>query len=116
MKSEKGASLVETLVALALLGIIGLALAGALATSSNARRIADERVSARILAETQMEELKKLPYASAYDPVPVSDEYPGYTALVAASSLRNGDIQLITVTIAHYGKEITRLESYKVKR
>ncbi|MFH0942166.1 MAG: hypothetical protein V1823_04000, partial [Chloroflexota bacterium] len=99
-----------------LLGIIGLALASALATSSNARRIADEQVSARILAETQMEKLKKLPYASAYDPVPVSDEYPGYTAVINADSLRNGDIQLITVTISHYGKEISQLESYKVKR
>ena len=59
MKGEKGISLLETVVALALLGIIGVAFLGALATTSNSRLIADEHVSARILAESQMEDIKK---------------------------------------------------------
>ncbi|MFA5316672.1 MAG: type II secretion system protein [Dehalococcoidales bacterium] len=116
MKSERGASLIETVIALALLGIISAAFLSALATSSNARNIADVQVSARILAETQMEELKKQTYAFSYNATPIPDEYPGYTALIEADSLRNGNIQMITVTIEHYGKEITHLESYKVNR
>ena len=72
MKSERGASLIETLVALALLGIIGVVFLSALATTSNARFISDERASAIILAESQMENVKKQYYTFSYDPAPNS--------------------------------------------
>src|SRR3990172_8873702 len=49
---ELGTSLVEVLVALALLGIIGAGFLGATATTSTSRMIADEHVSAKILAES----------------------------------------------------------------
>ncbi|MFC1914377.1 prepilin-type N-terminal cleavage/methylation domain-containing protein [Chloroflexota bacterium] len=116
MKSEKGSSLIETVVALALLGIIGAAFLGATATGSSTRLIADEHASARILAESQMEDLKKQDYSFSYGPVPVSAEYPGYSAAVDVDNLRNGNIQKITVTIRHHNKDITSLESYKVSR
>ena len=116
MKSERGTSLIETLVALALLGIIGVAFLSALATSSNARSIADEHVSARILAESQMENIKKQTYAFSYDPVPIPAEYPGYSAAIDVDNLRNGNIQKITVTIRHHDRDIKTLESYKGNR
>ena len=115
-KSESGASLIETVVALALLGVIGVSFLGALATSSNSRLIADEHASARILAESQMEDIKKQTYAFSYDPVPVPADYPGYYAVVDIDNLRNGNIQKITVTIGHHNRDITSLESYKVNR
>ena len=116
MKSERGTSLIETLVALALLGIIAVAFLSALATSSNARSIADEHASARILAESQMENIKKQTYAFSYDPVPLSTVYPGYSAVVDVDNLRNGNIQKITVTIRHHDRDIETLESYKGNR
>ena len=116
MKRERGASLIETLVALALLGIIGVAFLGALTTTSNARSIADERASARILAESQMENLKKQDYALSYDPIPIPDEYAGYSALIGVDAMRNGNIQKITITIRHHDREVTALEGYKVNR
>ena len=116
MKSEIGSSLIETVVALALLGIIGVAFLSALATTSNSRLIADEHASARILAESQMEDIKKQTYSFSYGPVPISAEYPGYSAAVNIDNLRNGNIQKITVTIRHHDRNIETLESYKVNR
>ena len=116
MKGEKGTSILETIVALALLGIIGVSFLGALGTTSNSRLIADEHTSARILAESQMENIKKQTYAFAYDPVPVPAEYPGYAAVIDIDTMRNGNIQKITVTIRHHDRDIETLESYKVSR
>lgn len=116
MKGESGASLVEALVALVLLGIIGASFLGSLSTSSNTRVIADEHASARILAESQMEDIKKRTYAFSYDPAPISSDYPGYSAEIDVDTLRNGNIQKITVTISHHDKDITELESFKVNR
>jgi type II secretory pathway pseudopilin PulG len=116
MKSETGSSLIETVVALALLGIIGVTFLGALATTSNSRLIADEHASARILAESQMESIKKQTYASSYEPVPIPMDYPGYSAAIDVDNMRNGNIQKITVTIRHHDRDIETLESYKVNR
>jgi type II secretory pathway pseudopilin PulG len=116
MKSEKGSSLLETIVALALLGIIGVAFLSALATSSSTRVIADEHASGRILAESQMENVKKQTYAFSYDPVPISADFAGYSAAIDVDNMRNGHIQKITVTVRHHNKNVTQLESYKVNR
>ncbi len=116
MQSERGASLIEAVVALALLGIISVAFLSALATTSTSRLIADEHTSARIVAESQIEDIKKQDYASSYEPVPVSADYPGYYASIAVGYMRNGNIQKITVTVRHHDKDITTLECYKVNR
>ncbi|MFC2007404.1 hypothetical protein ACFLVB_02260 [Chloroflexota bacterium] len=116
MKSETGSSLIETIVALALLGIIGIIFLSAVATTSNSRLIADEHVSARIIAESQMENIKKQTYASSYDPVSIPAEYPGYSASIDIDNLRNGDIQKIAVTVRHHDRDLETLESYKVIR
>lgn len=116
-KSEKGSSLMETIVALGLLGIIAVTFLSATATSSSGRLIADEHASARILAESQLENLKKQTYAFSYDPVPVPpEEYPGYFSTVDVDNMRNGNIQKITVTIRHHNRDVTTLEGYKVNR
>jgi prepilin-type N-terminal cleavage/methylation domain-containing protein len=116
MKSEKGVSLIETIVALALMGIIAVTFLGALATTTNTRSLADERASAKILAESQMENVKKQDYALSYDTVPIPDEYASYSAEILVDSMRNGKIQKITVTIRHKDRDVSTLESYKVER
>ena len=116
MKSETGTSFIETIVALALLGIIAVVFLSALATTSNTRLIADEHASARILAESQMENIKKQTYAFSYDPVLIPAEYPGYTAVIDIDNLRNGNIQKVTITIRHHDRDIETLESYKGNR
>jgi type II secretory pathway pseudopilin PulG len=116
MRSERGSSLIETTAALALLCLIGAAFLGGLTTASKSRLISDEQASARILAESQMEHVKKQAYSFSYEPAPIPDAYPGYTALIEADPLRNGNIQRITITIRHQNKEVTMLEGYKVNR
>lgn len=63
MKNERGFSLIEVLLAIALLGIISVALFGALATTSKVLFMADERATAESLARKQMEYIKNQPYS-----------------------------------------------------
>jgi prepilin-type N-terminal cleavage/methylation domain-containing protein len=113
MKNEKGFTLLETILALALLGIISACFLGATATTSNARITGDEKASAKILAESIMEGIKKEAYAPVYN-VTVPSDFVGYTTDV--SVIENNNIQDITVTVTRRNREVYSLENYKVNR
>lgn len=63
MKKERGFSLIEVVIAIALLGIIAAGVLYALATTSKVLFIADERTTAESLARQQMEYIKDQPYS-----------------------------------------------------
>ncbi len=65
MKQEKGFSLIEVALAIALLGIVAIAFLGALATGSKAIFLADERATAESLARTEMEYVMNQEYSAA---------------------------------------------------
>jgi len=115
MKGEKGFSLIEVLVSLALLGIIGVGFLSSLCTVSAVTITTDEQETARNLAETQMEYVKGQAYATSYATASIPDEYGGYTATIDVDSLYDSNIQKITVTIERHGEEVTTLEGYKVR-
>jgi len=122
-EKESGVGLIETLVALALLGIIAASFLGGLATASKAAFTADERATAECLARSQLEYVKTLDYvtdATEYSPAPIpsGEDYSNYSVAISAEPVHATDdgIQKITVTIKHHDKEVFTLESYKVKR
>jgi prepilin-type N-terminal cleavage/methylation domain-containing protein len=127
MKGEKGFSLMEVALAIALLGVVAIAYLGALATGSKAIMIADERATAESLARTQIEYVRSQEYSSADwnytvtstqrdstdpptwwdpgndNPPLLSVDYNGYTASIVVEPVHVLDdgIQIITVTIQH---------------
>jgi len=114
MKSEKGFTLIETVVALALMSIISVSFLSGLATTSSSRALAEERVSAKILAEAQMENVKKQAYTDNYTLI-TPDGYDGYSTNLTVEDFYY-NLQKITVTILHHDDEVFSLESFKVKR
>ena len=62
--SSRGFILIEVLIAIALIGIVAVAILGALSTSSKVLTIADERTVAESLARRQMEYVKNQGYSS----------------------------------------------------
>jgi Tfp pilus assembly protein PilV len=116
MKREQGSSLIEVVIALALLGAIGVAFLSALATTSSSRAISNEHNAGRILAASQMESILNEAYSLSYHPVQVPPEYNGYTTAIDIDNLYDGNLQKITITVLHHDKNVTKLESYKVIR
>lgn len=115
-RKDTGISLVESAVALALVGVIGVGFLAALGTSSNSRAIADEQVASRLLAESVMENIKQAEFAASYTVnATLLEEYSGYAATANVTSLGTG-IQKITVTVNHRNRDVHVLEGYKVDR
>jgi prepilin-type N-terminal cleavage/methylation domain-containing protein len=125
MKTQKGMSLLEVLVSLALLGIISVLFLSSAANSTRARFQADERASAKMLAESVIEAVKEADYSSNYTAAVAAasapDEYQGFTAdLTAAFLISEGlpvpNIQMITVDIYHGDRKVLTLENLKANR
>ena len=137
--SSRGLSLIEVLIAVALMGIIAIAVLSALSTASAALIVADERATAESLARSQLEYVKNQPYIDYseaghqdYDWIcDVIDCPEGYTAEVVAEPIdpetgqphpynegegrfeQDDGIQKITVTVSRDGDEVITLEGYK---
>lgn len=114
IKSEKGITLLETVLALALLSVISLSFLSGLATTSSSRALAEERVSAKILAEDQMEHIKQQAYTENYTTIDPAG-FEGYSTNVTVEDFYY-NLQKITITVYHHGDEVYTLETFKVKR
>jgi len=120
---ESGVTFLETVVALAILGVIAVTFLNGLTTASKSTFIADEQTTAESLAQSQIEWVKNADYsynATTYSPaaMPAGKDYINYSVLIMASPLHDPDdgIQKIIVTVRHSDKGVIKLESYKVDR
>jgi type II secretory pathway pseudopilin PulG len=118
MRSRKGITLIEVLVAVAILATIGVALLAAMSTSSKIVIKTDSYETARDLAVAQMEYVKQSAWndsAYAKDSAIIP---AGYDAAINVESLQsenaNSTLQKITVTITRDGTEVTSLQDYRV--
>ncbi len=126
---QGGSVLLETLVAVALLGFLGATFLPALTTSSTTTDQAGEMVNMDNLARAQMEYTKNSPYVSGSPDVTsyarVDDEGnpnkvivpDGYSIVVLGHALNQPDdgIQEVTVTV-NRGDSSVSLKGYKVNR
>ena len=116
--NESGISLVESLVAIAILGggVLTMILAmsgGALAVNEN-----DQEVVAQSLARTELEYIKNYTYDSGATTYPAVSTPAGYGISVGVSAVPGGNanIQKVTANITRDGEVIMTVVDYKVNR
>jgi len=119
-QDQRGLGLVESLVAVAILGIAVVSFVMALSTGTVAVREGNQQVVAQSLVRTQLEYVKGYPYDPEATTYPKVDTPEGYTISVEVGSIPeadgNTDIQKITVTISLGDENILTVEDYKVNR
>jgi type II secretory pathway pseudopilin PulG len=115
---EGGFGLVESLAAVAILGVAVVALILSLSTGSITVREGDQEVVVQSLVQTQLEYVKGYPYDPAATTYPTVDTPEGYSVSVEVSAIpaTDTDIQRITVTISRGEEAILTVEDYKVNR
>jgi len=119
--TEAGVSLIETIVALAILGTITVTFLSGLVLTTEAAFTTDEQTTAESLARSQMEWVQEADYAEGATTYTVDTilniyDYTGFSANITAEPLNNPDdgIQKITVIVNRAGREVITLEGYKV--
>jgi type II secretory pathway pseudopilin PulG len=116
--SERGVSLVETLVAVAILGTALVVFMSGLSTGILATGRADRLSIAHELARSQLEDTKAQPYVAAPHTYPSVAAPAGYSVTSDATDAQNGDaaVQLITVVVSKDADVLFTLEGLKVDR
>jgi prepilin-type N-terminal cleavage/methylation domain-containing protein len=128
---SQGFSMLEVVIAIALLGIIAVSVLTALQTAAMALISADRRATAESLARTQMEYVRYSNYDDIIgeghpqydlDPQIQSTLPPDFSVVTTAIRLNkdvdpddDDGIQQITVTVSHDGQVVVTLEDFKRK-
>lgn len=117
-QDEKGLGLLESLVAVAVLGVVVVAFVVALSAALIAVREGEQRVVAQRLVRNQLEYIKGYAYDPEATTYPAVDSVEGYNISVDVGPIpdADADIQKITVTISQDGENILKVEDYKLNR
>jgi prepilin-type N-terminal cleavage/methylation domain-containing protein len=122
MYNQKGFTLIETLVALAILGILASVFLSGLVITTDASIDNDERATADSLVRAQMEYIRTCTYQYdvseyAVNPtlsIPAGWEIPPSTVEKVHAS--DDGIQKVTVSARHLGNTVLVVTTYKVDR
>ncbi len=129
-RGQRGFSLLEVLIAVGILGMIGVAFLNGLTTASNAVAVSQERVIAESLAKSQLEHIKAQDYISveeyvsancSYEEIDIPDDLVGKYEIeiiidpdyIIAPAGGGFELQSITVVIRRNGEAIMRMSSYR---
>ncbi len=132
-QEQRGISLAEALVAVGILGAIGVTFMTAMSTAYKNVGIMDEQQQAEVLARSQLEDIKNAPYQDSGE-YPITVDIPSrysmsitVTPPMRIGTLDNNTpleelvpppvttIQEITVSVSHEGKPVLSVACYKVK-
>ncbi len=127
--SEKGATLVEELVTVAIIAIGIVILVAMITTGVIGVRQVDDLVVAETLARSQLELVKDASYEAdpGTTPYPAVTGVPGYSVIVAieywnattssfSTSLRNDGLQRVMVTVSSGADTLAQTAAFKVDR
>jgi prepilin-type N-terminal cleavage/methylation domain-containing protein len=125
MFNQRGFSLIEVMISILIISIVFAGIMGAMNGSTRSAVKIDKMDTARVLAEGQMEYVKRQPYSTTYTPdedMYDSDNnrfiyYPAYSATITAGSAaeRDANIQKISVAIIYQGSTVMTLDDCRVK-
>jgi len=132
LSGQKGQTLVELLIAIAILGMIAVPFLTALSSSSRGIIVADERTTAESIVRTEMEYIKNCDYnltGFSYEIPPTANNTPwggfhalddyyadaGYSVNVTGVPI-DLYIQNITVKVYHGNESVLTTSTYKIKR
>jgi len=115
--AEAGLGLVETLVAVAILGTCVAAFAAGLSAGSLASGEHRVETVAQSMAQNELELIKRAPFepAGTYEATAAPEGYDLELAVEAVPGA-DADMQKITVTVLRDGKAVLALADYKVNR
>jgi len=119
LHSQKGMGLVETLVAVAILGTSVAAFVVALSAGSLTVSEQGKEAVAQSLAQSQMAYTKNYPYAPGaitYPSLAAPASYSISVGVVSVPGTTDTDIQKITVTVLNDGVNLLTVSDYKVNR
>jgi len=111
---EAGTTLIELLVALAIIVLAVAVFITGLSTGSMAVKATDQLTTANHLTAVQLETIKSATYdaGGAYSLVSTP---PGYAISLRSSEIKPG-LQQVTVTVSYQGRPLTTISDYKVNR
>jgi prepilin-type N-terminal cleavage/methylation domain-containing protein len=115
LKTEKGSTLIEILVGIALLGVISVAFLTSLTAASGSLIGTQEHAAAQNIAQSQMEHVKQQLFAASYNPEPLPETYADFSVVINTVPVGDGAVQKIMITVARLGNTVSTLEGYKAR-
>jgi hypothetical protein len=129
LKGESGATLVEELVTVAIIGMGIVILVVMITTGTIGVNKIDDQVRAQSLARSQLELIKDAPYETnpPSSPYPSVVGIPGYSVVVDIeywnasagsfqTNLRDDGMQKLIITVSSGGTQLSQVSEFKVDR